>query len=132
MPSGRKTTADAAKKARAARKAAVAAQPLPVKLNQQHQQAAGLTSEVRSSEPDRILVYGPRGPPKYLNKRDTLERIGGWTYQTVWQWMRAGKFPRSFLIGGRVFWLESEVLDWMETQLRQRLKGDEAAFYSRD
>lgn len=123
MSSGSKTKSAAAAHARHSRQPAIA-----VKLNQQHQHQAGLTSDdVSHGDHDRVLVHGPRGPPRYLNKKEALQRIGGFSYMTVWQWMRDGKFPRSFLIGGRVFFLESEINDWIAAQPRQRLKGDVAA-----
>jgi predicted DNA-binding transcriptional regulator AlpA len=128
MPRGEKSTPAQAAHARRLRKVdqldrkpAIAAE-----FHQQHQHQSGLAPESSQGDHDRVLVHGPRGPPRYLNKHQTLERIGGWTYPTLWSWMRAGKFPRAFMIGGRLFWLESEINDWMNAQSRAALKGDAA------
>jgi predicted DNA-binding transcriptional regulator AlpA len=36
--------------------------------------------------------------PKLISKPEVLDRIGV-TYPTIWAWMRAGKFPRSVVLG---------------------------------
>ena len=67
-----------------------------------------------------------RGPPRLLSKREVLDRVG-LTYPTLWAWMRAGNFPRSRELGGRVAWLESEIEVWMNALPIRRLKGDAPA-----
>jgi predicted DNA-binding transcriptional regulator AlpA len=56
--------------------------------------------------------------PKLLSKEQVLARLGGVTYNTLWFWVRAGKFPpaRQMVANGRlqkIGWLESEVNDWI-------------------
>jgi predicted DNA-binding transcriptional regulator AlpA len=48
------------------------------------------------------------------------------TYPTVWNWMRAGTFPRSRKVGGKVMWLKHEVDAWMLARPVAALKGDSA------
>ncbi len=61
---------------------------------------------------------------RFLPKAVICERTGK-TFPTLWKWMRETQFPRSFMVGGRAMWLESEFLEWMENQPRTRLKGDD-------
>ena len=61
---------------------------------------------------------------RYLPKTTICERTGK-SYPTIWKWMREDRFPRSFMVGGRAMWLESEFVAWMESQPRTRLKGDD-------
>ena len=42
------------------------------------------------------------------------------TRQTIENWERAGEFPKRIRIGGRVFWLLSEVDDWIDRQADKR------------
>lgn len=113
MPSGEKTQSAAADHARAKR----------IADNFRHIHKAGLADVTGRDQHDREQVHSAQPPPKFLNKRQVLERIP-LSYQTLWDRMRRGLFPRSFLIAGQVFWLESELVDWMNTQPRQHLKGD--------
>ena len=32
---------------------------------------------------------------------------------TIWRWMRAKRFPEPIRVGGRNYWRESEILDWV-------------------
>ena len=60
---------------------------------------------------------------RLLTRAEVLE-ITGFSYASIWAWMRANKFPRSLLISGRVRWREREIRTWLENLPRQRLKGD--------
>jgi prophage regulatory protein len=62
-----------------------------------------------------------------LISRDELIDIVGVSYVTVWNWMRAGTFPRGRDIGGRTAWIESEVAAWIASRPIRRLKGDEGS-----
>ena len=65
---------------------------------------------------------------RFLSRDEVLEKIGGVSYQTLWTWMRDGKFPRSREIGeNKVGWLETEVEHWMQHRPVRRLKGDVVA-----
>jgi predicted DNA-binding transcriptional regulator AlpA len=49
------------------------------------------------------------------------------TYPTIWSWQRAGKFPRSRIVGGKSMWLSTEIEAWLAALPVRPLKGDEAA-----
>ena len=61
---------------------------------------------------------------RLLTREEVLKLTGGFSYSTIWKWMRDNRFPRSLLISGRVRWLESEIRTWRATLPRQKLKGD--------
>jgi predicted DNA-binding transcriptional regulator AlpA len=64
--------------------------------------------------------------PRLLRKRDILE-ISGVSYQTIWQWMRDGKFPRSRVTAGKsssTVWRSDEVQAWIDNLPVRKLKGD--------
>ena len=46
------------------------------------------------------------------------------SYPTIWAWMRAGKFPRARIVGGKSMWLTSEVDAWLAALPVRKLKGD--------
>ena len=60
---------------------------------------------------------------RLLTKAEILE-LTGFSYSSIWAWMRSGKFPRSLAVSGRVRWREREIRAWLENLPRQRLKGD--------
>ena len=60
---------------------------------------------------------------RLLTRAQVLE-LTGFSYGSIWAWMRSGTFPRSLLISGRVRWRAREIQDWIENLPRQRLKGD--------
>jgi predicted DNA-binding transcriptional regulator AlpA len=67
-----------------------------------------------------------QGPPRLLSKKEVLA-ITNKSYPTIWAWMRAGKFPRSLVVGGRSMWRSDQVLDqWLAALPVRRLKGDDA------
>lgn len=51
-------------------------------------------------------------------------RIVGATFPTIWAWQRAGKFPRSRIVGGKSMWLASEIEEWLSKLPVRKLKGD--------
>ena len=63
---------------------------------------------------------------RLLTRAAVLE-LTGFTYSTIWKWMRADKFPRSLAVFDRVRWREREVTAWLENLPRQKLKGDDPA-----
>ncbi len=63
---------------------------------------------------------------RLLTKAEVLE-ITGFSYSSIWSWMRSGRFPRSLAVSGRVRWREREIRAWLENLPRQRLKGDDPA-----
>jgi prophage regulatory protein len=60
---------------------------------------------------------------RLLSRREVLDRVGV-SYPTLWHWMRAGTFPRSRDIGGKVAFIESEVDRWIANLPIVKLKGD--------
>jgi predicted DNA-binding transcriptional regulator AlpA len=60
---------------------------------------------------------------RLMPKREVLA-IAGCSYPTLWEWMRAGKFPRSREVVGKSMWLSTEVEQWITQLPRRRLKGD--------
>ncbi len=60
---------------------------------------------------------------RFLSRRD-LRRLLPVSDMTIWRWEAAGLFPRHLAIGGRNFWRESEVLDWIERHSDSRDRGD--------
>ena len=80
-----------------------------------------------SPAPERVNAANQsQGPPRLLDKAEilTITRV---SFPTVWQWMRAGTFPRSRVVGGKSMWLSSEVEAWIVSLPLRPLKGDEAA-----
>jgi predicted DNA-binding transcriptional regulator AlpA len=56
-------------------------------------------------------------------KPEVLDRTG-LTYPTIWKKMRAGAFPRSRDLGGKVAWVKTEIDAWIAALPVKRLKGD--------
>jgi predicted DNA-binding transcriptional regulator AlpA len=68
---------------------------------------------------DDVIV---RRGARLLSKGDVLDKVG-LSYVSVWKLMREGAFPRSVVVGGKVFWLEHEVDEFIAKLPRRRLKG---------
>jgi predicted DNA-binding transcriptional regulator AlpA len=66
----------------------------------------------------------PDRTPRLLDRHDVIS-ITGVTFPTIWAWMRAGKFPRSRICGGKSMWLSTEVDEWMAALPIRPLKGDD-------
>ena len=65
---------------------------------------------------------------KLLSKSAVKELVGV-SSVTLYQWMKAGKFPRAIRLQshkrqGKIAWFASEVQQWMEERERVRYKGD--------
>jgi excisionase family DNA binding protein len=60
---------------------------------------------------------------RLLSKLEVCERVN-LTYPTIWAWMRAGKFPRSRDLGGKICWVSTEIDKWIKDRPVRRLKGD--------
>ena len=73
--------------------------------------------------PERLSAAN-QSPPHLLDKAEilTITRV---SFPTVWQWMRAGTFPRSRVVGGKSLWLSSEIDEWLAALPLRRLKGDD-------
>jgi predicted DNA-binding transcriptional regulator AlpA len=64
------------------------------------------------------------GPPVRLMSKAEVLNITGFSFPTIWKWMRAGHFPRSRVAGGRSVWRSDEVQAWLANLQVRRLKGD--------
>lgn len=54
------------------------------------------------------------GLPKRAVFIREVEKRTGKSRQTIWRWVRAGKFPPPSKIGNRNAWLESVVDKWLD------------------
>ena len=68
---------------------------------------------------------------RFLSKQDVM-RMTGFSHVTAWRLEKRGRFPKRRQISpGRVGWLESEVLEWMEScpvsDIRPVVKTEEVA-----
>jgi predicted DNA-binding transcriptional regulator AlpA len=61
-------------------------------------------------------------PTTLIFKKDVVARVG-FSYPTLWNWMRDGIFPLSIDVGGKTAWRESEIDHWLATRPRSKLKG---------
>ena len=98
--------------------------PELIKANAKHQAKQGLKPAKRQHG-DIEHGHGARGPPslRLLDKHEVCA-VANVTYPTLWAWMRAGKFPRGRICGGKSMWLSSEVEAWMAALPVRPLKGD--------
>jgi prophage regulatory protein len=68
----------------------------------------------------------PKPDERLISKPELLDRVGV-SYPTIWIWMREGKFPRSRSLGGKTFWLASDIDNWIANLPMRPLKGDAKA-----
>jgi predicted DNA-binding transcriptional regulator AlpA len=82
-----------------------------------------LAPEIQTA-PERVsAAHRSQGPPRLLSKADILT-ITNVSFPTVWAWMRAGRFPRSRIVGGKSMWRSDEIDAWMAELPTRPLKGD--------
>ena len=99
-----------------------------IAANRKHRTKQALTGVPEPRlEHDQTRVHAPRAPPdtRLLSKAEVLA-IANVTYPTLWAWMRAGRFPRSRIAGGRSMWRSDEIDAWLAGLPIRRLKGDAA------
>jgi predicted DNA-binding transcriptional regulator AlpA len=99
---------DAAKKKAAARKRAA------------HARAARIPPPTEKPE---LTDDAPSAGGRLLDKPQVC-KIANVTYPTIWAWMRAGKFPRARIVGGKSMWLSTEIDAWLAALPERPLKGD--------
>jgi predicted DNA-binding transcriptional regulator AlpA len=63
---------------------------------------------------------------RLLGKQEVCE-LTDRSFQCLWNWMRAGKFPRALDLHGRPVWRASDIAAWIETLKQRRFKGDDDA-----
>jgi predicted DNA-binding transcriptional regulator AlpA len=61
------------------------------------------------------------GNPKLLAKRQVLELLGC-SANSLWRWVRAGRFPKGKMLGSKTVWLSTEVEAFVAGLPSQRLK----------
>jgi prophage regulatory protein len=61
--------------------------------------------------------------PRLLSRPEVVA-LTGFSYSWIWQMMRANKFPRSRIVGGKSMWLSSEIDEWLANLPTRKLKGD--------
>ena len=52
-------------------------------------------------------------PDRLIARRELRSRFPV-SDMTIWRWMRAGHFPEPIRIGGRNYWRESQILQWLQ------------------
>jgi prophage regulatory protein len=83
-----------------------------------------MTTDDCNAAPNPVVTAtAPAVPARFISKTEVLARVCV-SYQTIWQWMREGKFPRSRELGGKAVWIESEIDAYIINSPRRRLKGD--------
>jgi prophage regulatory protein len=101
--------------------------PELIKANLKDRAKAALAGEPLPCNHDRVHTHGARAPPplveRLLSKYEVMT-ITGMSYPTLWAWMRAGKFPRSRIVGGKSMWLSTEIDAWLAGLPKRPLKGD--------
>jgi predicted DNA-binding transcriptional regulator AlpA len=63
---------------------------------------------------------------RLISKKEIVA-ITGLSFPTVWKLMRAGKFPRSRIVGQKSKWRSDEIEQWLARLPIRKLKGDEAS-----
>lgn len=51
---------------------------------------------------------------RYIDKRQLLQKLA-MSYPSIWARMRKGVFPRPYVDGGKNYWLESEVDQYLSS-----------------
>jgi prophage regulatory protein len=104
--------------------------PELIQANLKHRARAALAADdLPRSKHDNERLHGARAPPplaeRLLGKNEVLT-ITGLSFPTIWSWMRAGRFPRSRIVGGKSMWLSTEIDAWLAGLPVRPLKGDNA------
>jgi predicted DNA-binding transcriptional regulator AlpA len=120
METSAKPAAPAAQVALAKKAAAAKAKAKPAALRAPPQTPA---KEKAEAQKERVKAAKARLVDRLLTKPEVCA-IANATYPTVWQWMLAGKFPRSRIVAGRSMWLSTEVDAWLAELPVRPLKGD--------
>jgi|SRR5262249_4475331 len=59
-----------------------------------------------------------------LDKHE-VTAVAGTSFKTIWEWMRASKFPRSRVVAGKSKWPAADIADWLDGLPVRALKGDQ-------
>jgi predicted DNA-binding transcriptional regulator AlpA len=90
-------------------------------VNTAHAETA-LAADVTHHQPDRRYAQGARSI--FLLDKNRILAITSVTYPTIWAWMRAGRFPRSRVVGAKSMWRSDEIDEWLANLRTRTLKGD--------
>jgi prophage regulatory protein len=82
--------------------------------------------DVKKIKREALQSAAPPPALRLIPKREVLAIVGV-TYPSLWTWMRAGKFPRSRIVGGQSMWLSTDIDQWLANLPRRALKGDASA-----
>jgi predicted DNA-binding transcriptional regulator AlpA len=63
----------------------------------------------------------PCDVPVLLTMKKVLERVPA-SRPTIWTWVRRGQFPAPRQVGGRSFWVESEIDAWRRLMPERQYK----------
>jgi predicted DNA-binding transcriptional regulator AlpA len=91
--------------------------------NQAHTIDAGLRRTDAVPQSDHKHA---RAPSVRLLDKAEICAITNVSFPTIWSWMRAGKFPRGKIVGGKSMWLSNEIDAWLADLPTRPLKGDVA------
>lgn len=58
---------------------------------------------------------------KYISFKDMIAKLGGRSRSSLYRDIEAGRLPKPLKFGGRVFWIETEVDEFLNTL---RANGD--------
>jgi prophage regulatory protein len=73
-----------------------------------------------------VVVPDDEAPaPRLIFKAEVIKRTG-FSYPSLWKWMRAGTFPMSFVVGNKTAWAEHEIDAWLASRPRSNLKRNES------
>jgi prophage regulatory protein len=87
---------------------------------------------------DKMPKAKPAAQPAYIRKAAALRAaaqfrllakpeimaLTGVSFPTIWEWIRAGKFPRGRIVGGQTRWRSDEVDAWLAGLSVRPLKDD--------
>jgi predicted DNA-binding transcriptional regulator AlpA len=60
---------------------------------------------------------------RFISRLQVMDMTGR-SYPNLWAMMQAGTFPRAREIEDELFWLESEVDEWMDSRPIRQFKND--------
>jgi predicted DNA-binding transcriptional regulator AlpA len=103
-----------------------------------HIAVAPLAADIAHHPHDRQRVRGARAPsakqvtaarratnlPMRLLNRHEIVAMSGFTYPSLWEMMRRGRFPRGRVVGGKTMWRSDEIEEWLAALPVRALKGD--------
>lgn len=59
---------------------------------------------------------------KYLRLNDLREKLGGRARSSIYRDIELGRLPRPFKLGASIYWIESDVDEWIARSIRDQNK----------